>query len=131
MADYNYIGFEGKPKLKIRRWLGTGTTLLKPEIISGKNCCDNVMYLFFSLLFLPIVPLGCYCFSLSRNGNPCFINAKWRWKELMIIYIECWLLFPIFFLSIIVWIILLCYLLIHFLIPEAILDIFFLLEYLE
>ncbi|MBQ9893456.1 MAG: hypothetical protein IJM35_09925 [Bacteroidales bacterium] len=104
MADYNYIGFEGKTPLKIRRWLGTGTTLLQSEMIGGKYYRKDVMYLFISLLFLPIVPLGCYCVS-SETRNPWNISflkkAKWRWKELMIIYIECWLLFPIFFLLII------------------------------
>ncbi len=99
-------------QLRLKSWLGCGTTLLGRRSLNGKkhfreeiikesfspldnNDTSEVQYKFFTLLFLPIFPLGCYRVQwlYRKEGFSdlvyCKVQKKEKplFKEIVLIYI--------------------------------------------
>ena len=101
-----------RAELEIRRWLGCGFALLdsgviefRPDHYSGcglNEVSSNVEYIFFTLFFLPLFPVGCKRVVLKtydlRTGVPTqYIQKKeiigderMKVGELVIIYLVYW-----------------------------------------
>ncbi len=80
-------------KIKIKNWFGFGTRLIGGDAgfdfrseygdgLYGKK--TEVKYLFLSLLYLPIIPLGCY--RVDSYSNEIIKDEKWSIGELLTIY---------------------------------------------
>lgn len=105
-----------KEKLHLKRWLGCGTALIpKPGLLredhfrkEGKEPAgleyrdySEVMYLFFTLFFLPIWPVGCFrvgTFFRQEQSFEVLVYKKvikeeeWDSKEIARIYFHYWII---------------------------------------
>lgn len=91
------------PNVRIKSWLGCGTALIGRmyapghfrEELQGEGLfapSTYVEYLFFTLLFLPICPIGCYRVQESRDGARRILSTEqYRAGELLNIYM-IWLM---------------------------------------
>lgn len=111
-----------KEQLNLKRWLGCGTTLIGKPNLPGQHSrfreegndrdpffgkglnLKEVKYVFFTLFFMPILPIGCYLihswdtivsdFQVFQYES---VDRKERasFKEIALIYLYYWMIVPI------------------------------------
>ena len=72
--------------IKPKRWLGCGCSLIGGDSVVHFRCEDHssVEYLFATLFFLPIIPLGCY--RVNEDTEKVLGEEKWKAGEVLFIY---------------------------------------------
>lgn len=99
IEDFKDYSMKVYSKCYLKSWLGCGVMLkgmtvgneFRPKDVYGYEPLDprstsHVEYLFFTIFYFPIIPLGCYRIN---NGNR-IIMAKEKWKisEVIWLYIQ-------------------------------------------
>lgn len=100
-------------KVKIRRWLGCGIALLGNEVGGGFRVEDrgglygsslSVEYLFVTILYLPVFPIGCYkVMENTYNKYRIVGEAEPLAKEIVWLIVSRWL-YVIALVGFIVWV---------------------------
>lgn len=105
--------FSTKSKLwvqRVKRYYGAmfNSVLGTGEVLYGRfgdpllNRRGNISYCFWSICYIPLIPIGCYSFNTNRkmiqftsdrlveNGTYFVSILRWNWKEILYIYLKNW-----------------------------------------